>query len=149
LVLQQYLRNDSQLCVVGKEMNFKFFVSVLSCLLLINCSSANLVVDPKSIKDTDKYVEDMKDCENIANQYDLTADATRGAIVGAGVGIGGIAAILATGGMYLLPAGIALAGGGGAGIGAGMSKSKERQARETIQAACLTDRGYKAYSSKG
>ena len=132
-----------------KKMKLKYILGVLCCSSLVNCSSANLVVDPASIKDPDKYVQDMKDCENISKQYDLTADVTRGAVVGAGVGIGGVAAILATGGLYLLPAGIALAGGGGAGIGAGMSKSKERQARETIQAACLTDRGYKAYSSQG
>jgi len=130
-------------------MTYKFLLSSLCCFSLISCSSSNVVVDPTSIKDTDKYVQDLKDCGNLSNQYDLSADATRGAAVGAGVGVASIAAILATGGLYLLPAGIAVAGGGGAGIGAGMTKSKERQARETILAACLSDRGYRAYSSKG
>ena len=123
-------------------MKFKSIFGTLCCASLINCSSVDLV-DPASIKDPDKYVEDVKACENLSKQYDLTKSTTRGAIIGAGIGIGGVAAILATGGIALLPAGIVLAGGGGAGVGAGLSKSTERRARETIRAACLKDRGYK------
>ena len=120
-------------------MKLKYILGVLCCTSLVNCSSANLVVDPASIKDPDKYVQDMKDCENISKQYDLTADVTRGAVVGAGVGIGGVAAILATGGLYLLPAGIALAGGGGGGYRS-RNEQIERKAGTRNYSGSLPDR---------
>lgn len=122
-------------------------ISAIFAVALAGCATPNLVVDPSSIKDTDKFVVDMKDCENIAKQYDLTGAATGSAALGAGIAVGTAAAVLATGGLYLLPAGILVAGGGGAAVGGGMVKGKEARARENIQAACLSERGYKAYRS--
>lgn len=118
-------------------------------LLLASCSTnPQVVVDPTSIKDQAKYTLDISECKSLSERYDRS-DATAGsAMVGAGVAVGTVAAVLATGGLYLLPAGVAAAGGTGAAVGGGVSKSKESQAREKIWADCLNDRGYKAYTSK-
>ena len=124
----------------------KQILFIFSLISVIACSEKNIVVDPGSIKDTDKYVRDMKECDLISKQYDLSSNKLSSGAVGAGIGVGTAAAVLATGGMYLLPAGVALTAGTGAGVGAAMSNSKERKARENIMAACLQERGYKAYS---
>ena len=110
-----------------------------------SCGAPNIVVDPSSIKNTEKYIKDLKECEFLSEQYDLSSNTVGSGALGAGIGVGTAVAVLATGGLYLLPAGVALAAGGGAGVGAGLSKSKEKKARETILAACLSERGYKAY----
>jgi hypothetical protein len=119
-------------------------ISTIS-LTVSGCATPNLVVDPGSIKNTDKYVQDMKECESISKQYDLTGSTVGSAALGAGIAVGTVAAVLATGGLYLLPAGILVAGGGGAALGGGLVKGKESRARENIQAACLSERVYKAY----
>ena len=111
-------------------------------------SSPQVVVDPKSITDQGKYSRDMADCKTLSENYDLSDATTGSALTGAGIAVGTVAAILATGGLYLLPAGAAVAGGAGAGVGGGISKSRENQAREKIWADCLNDKGYKAYTSK-
>jgi len=125
----------------------KIYISfaTIFALGLTGCATPNLVVDPNSIKNTDKFVQDMRECETISKQYDLSAPATGSAVLGAGLAVGTAAAVLATGGLYLLPAGILAAAGGGAALGGGLIKGKEAHARENIQAACLSERGYKSY----
>ena len=67
-------------------------------------------------------------------------------MLGGAAAVGTTTAILATGGLYLLPAGAALFGGGGAAIGSGISKSKQNDARQKIWAECMNKRGYEAYT---
>ena len=67
---------------------------------------------------------------------------------GAVAALGTAAAVLATGGMYLLPSGAAVVGGGGAAIGAQRATGKENNAQEQIWAQCMEKRGYSAYTSK-
>lgn len=118
-------------------------------LIMVGCaSSPQVVVDPQSISDGIKYNRDMAECKTISENYDASTATAGSAALGAGAAIGTAALVLATGGLYLLPAGVAAAGGGGAAIGGGISKSKENEARERIWADCLTGRGYKAYTSK-
>jgi hypothetical protein len=106
-----------------------------------------VVVDPQSIKDVTKYDQDYAECKALSEGYDASGATTGSALIGAGAAVGTAALVLATGGMYLLPAGVAAAGAGGAAVGGSISKNKEGRAREKIWAECLNERGYKAYTS--
>ncbi len=129
-------------------MKLQKSLSLVMAFSLIGCaSSPQVVVDPNSITDPKKYEQDFAECKAVAEGYDV-ADATAGsAALGAGAAVGTAALVLATGGLYLLPGGIAAVGAGGAAAGGGISKNREGRAREKIWANCLTDRGYKAYTS--
>jgi hypothetical protein len=129
--------------IQNKTISFLVAVTMVSC-----ASGPQVVVDPKSVTDGIKYNKDMAECKTIADNYDASSATTGSALLGAGAAVGTAALVLATGGLYLLPAGILAAGGGGAAIGGGISKSKESESRERIWADCLNDRGYKAYTSK-
>ena len=125
-----------------------FSYMFLSCFMLSSCAGGpKIAVDPQSITDGEKYQKDLEECRIVSKNYDSTGSVAGSAAVGALAGVGTIAAIIATGGLYLLPAGAALAGGTGAGIGGGISKNKESRAQEKIWANCMNTRGYKAYSS--
>ncbi len=127
----------------------KKIIAISVVASLVGCaSSPQVIVDPKSVTDGIKYNRDMAECKTISENYDASAATAGSAMLGAGAGIGTAALVLATGGLYLLPAGVAVAGGGGAAVGGGISQSRESQAREKIWADCLNDRGYKAYTSK-
>lgn len=117
-------------------------------MTLIACSTTpQVVIDPASIKDVTKYDTDLAQCKAVSEGYDASTATAGSAVIGAGAAVGTAALVLATGGMYLLPAGIAMAGAGGAAVGGGMSQNKESRAREKIWANCMTERGYKAYTS--
>ena len=106
-------------------------------LMMSNCSGPQMVVDPDSIIDEEKYKNDLEEYELLSEQYDLSkASLTIGAF---GAGIGHVAAII-----FL--AGAAIVTAGGAGVGLSISKTKENKAREVILADCMKDRGYKAYA---
>lgn len=125
----------------------KLIVIVISVSLIGCASSPQVIIDPSSIRDTTAYIKDMDECRAISKSYDMSGATTGSAAIGAGAAVGTAALVLATGGLYLLPAGILIAGAGGATVGGGMSQSKETSAREKIWANCMTDRGYKAYTS--
>lgn len=116
--------------------------------LLAGCSGMKVAVDPISITDRNKYDQDRAQCEEVAKTYDLTGTKlTTGAIAGVtgGATVAGVALAVA-GGVFppaipFIVAGTLAAGAGGYGWGRG----KEKEAREKILAACLTERGYKAY----
>lgn len=124
--------------------------SALACLLM-GCSGMKVAVDPMSIQDQTKFKADQAECLRVAETYDLTGTTvTTGVIAGAagGVTVAGVAMVVA-GGLFppaipFIVAGAAAAGAGGV----GWTKSKEKEAREKIMAACLNERGYKAYSSQ-
>ena len=126
----------------------KFICIFLSVTLGACASSPQIVIDPQSITDMTKYNGDMTECKAISEGYDATGATTGSALLGAGVAVGTIAAVLATGGMYLLVPGIAAATGGGAAIGGGIGQSKENSAKERIWADCMNGRGYKAFTSR-
>ena len=120
--------------------------------LLVGCASGpQLIVDPQSIVDTAKFEEDKKQCVAIAKSYDLSGKAVKNAAVGAAVGgtvVAGVAVAVA--GAVFAPAipFIAAGAAAGGGLGGGLSKKQEMEARESILAQCMTDRGYKAYPPK-
>lgn len=107
-----------------------------------------VAVDPVSITDQTKYQTDMAECRKVAETYDLTGTTvTTGVIAGAagGATVAGVAMAVA-GGLFPPAIPFILAGAAAAGAGGvGWTKSKEKEAREKILAACLNERGYKAY----
>jgi tRNA U34 5-carboxymethylaminomethyl modifying enzyme MnmG/GidA len=111
-------------------------------------STTKVVVDPKSVTDGAKYSRDLNECTNLANTFDLSADTTKNAALGAaagGVAVAGVATAVA--GAIFWPAIPFIAAGTllGGGTAGGMTNSDQGKARERILADCLTDRGYKAY----
>ena len=126
-------------------------IKIPACVLILSLASCatspQVAVDPKSIKDVAQYDKDLAECKAVSQGYDASGATAGSAALGAGAAVGTAALVLATGGLYLLPAGIAMAAGGGAAVGGGISKNKEGRAREKIWAECLNERGYKAYTS--
>ena len=123
-------------------------ITFLLCLTLVACSTPpQVVIDPASIKDVTKYDTDLAQCKLVSEGYDASTATAGSAVLGAGAAVGTAALVLATGGMYLLPLGIAVAGAGGAAAGGSLSQNKESRAREKIWSSCMTERGYKAYTS--
>jgi hypothetical protein len=119
--------------------------------LISGCASKpQVAVDPKSIRNQAKFQQDLEECTTVAENYDLTEGAVKTGAVGAVAG-GGAAAGVATAvaGAIFWPAIPFIVGGafvGGVG-GGGVVKVKEADARETILADCMTERGYKTYKA--
>ena len=88
------------------------FVSILSLSLCSCASDPQIVVDPESITDVAKYQSDLQECQTLSLQYTQDKEKATGAGLGAMAALGTAAAVLATGGMYLLPSGAAVVGGG-------------------------------------
>ena len=143
----------AQLTINGINISQPFtrIVSAIVVLAFAGCASGpQVAIDPKSISDTAKYKADLDECTAVAKNYDLSGNATANAAVGAvagGAAVAGVATAVA-GAVFLpaLPFIIAgsIAGGGALG---GHAKQKEAKAREHILSQCMTDRGYKAYTS--
>ena len=127
---------------------FRFYkIFIIIILGLSSCASdPKITVDPKSVKDMGKYQTDLKECKDIAMNFENKDAQAKSAALGAGAAVATTSAIIATGGLYLLPTGAALFGGGGAAIGSGYSKSKQNEARQKIWAECMNKRGYDAYT---
>jgi hypothetical protein len=126
---------------------FATAVSVMTTVAIVGCAAGpQLVVDPSSISDQKKYMADRKECVELSKNYSAASAKAGGAAVGAAAGLGTAALIAATGGLFFLPAGIAVAAGGGAALGSKSAKNTQSRAREKIQAECMNDRGYKAYT---
>ena len=124
---------------------YKIFIS--SLFLISSCASdPKITIDPKSVKDIGKYQIDLKECKDIAMNFENKDAQVKSAALGAAGVVGTIGAIAATGGLYLLPAGAALFGGGGAAIGSGITKSKQNDARQKIWSDCMNKRVYVAYT---
>ena len=132
---------------IGTWMMFrKLILLLMLSLMMSNCSGPQMVVDPVSIIDEEKYKNDLEECELLSEQYDLSKATVTSGAVGAGIGHVAATTLLGTVGAIIFPGGVAIATAGGAGVGLGISKSKENKAREVILAECMKDRGYKAYS---
>lgn len=128
------------------------YLAVAVLTVLAGCASdPQVAIDPKSIVDTAKYKADKNECTAIAKNYDLSGNAVKNAAVGAAVGGAAVAGVAtAVAGAVFAPAIPFILAGSAAGgtLMGGMSKKKETEAREAILAQCMTERGYKAYSSK-
>jgi len=129
-----------------KKNNFVYIV-VMMMMLQACASKPKIAVDPSSIKDVAKYEKDVEECRAVSLNYDSSDAVAKSAAVGAVGSLTAAVAVLATGGLYLLPAGAAVVGGTGAAVGGGVASSKQNAAQEKIWAACMVDRGYKAYTS--
>lgn len=125
------------------------FFAIIS--LLAGCAtSVNVAIDPASITDKQKFEQDYKVCQDIAKTYDLSQDTTSNAAIGGAAGAIGVAGIAtAIAGAVFAPAipFIIAGGAAGGGIAGGLTKQKESEARESILANCLSDRGYKAFGA--
>jgi hypothetical protein len=134
-------------------MNFKGFIAVsLACVTAACATTPQLIVDPSSVRDQGKFAVDTQECTALAEAYNGDVAATAGkAAMGAGVGILTAAAVVVTGGLYLLPATISAAaiaaGVGGGVVGSSGERRDLKRAREKIIVQCMNDRGYKAYSA--
>lgn len=119
-------------------------------IALFGCASApQVVVDPRSIESEALYRRDMAECHKLATSYSKQDAATGNAAIGATVGgvtVAGVA-VAAAGAVFApaIPFIVAGAAAGGT-LGGGSTKMSETASREKILAACLTDRGYRAYS---
>lgn len=126
-------------------------VVVVFLVSLVGCAAApQIAVDPQSITDRGKYESDMRACEQVAQTYDLGGATEKSALAGAAVGGATVAGVaVAVAGAVFAPAIPFIIAGSAAGGGAaaGWSKNKETKARESILARCMTERGYKAYTS--
>ena len=129
-----------------KKNNFVYIV-VMMMMLQACASKPKIAVDTSSIKDVAKYEKDVEECRAVSLNYDSSDAVAKSAAVGAVGSLTAAVAVLATGGLYLLPAGAAVVGGTGAAVGGGVASSKQNAAQEKIWAACMVDRGYKAYTS--
>ncbi|MDR2113165.1 MAG: hypothetical protein LBQ62_08720 [Candidatus Accumulibacter sp.] len=137
-------------------MNHRFarlfsVMTVCSFLAVIGCSSVNVALDPTSIQNRERFRQDYRACQEIAETYDLSGDIATNSVLGAAVGattVAGIATAIA--GTVLMPAVPFIVAGGalGGGFGGGMTKSKENAARETILSDCLKDKGYKTFRAQ-
>ena len=123
------------------------YLLIASALILGGCAGKpQITVDPNSITDTAQYKVDLEECETISKNYKNDEAVGKSAALGAGAAVGTASLVLATGGLYLLPAGVGLAAGGGAAVGGGVSKAQESSAQEKIWAECMNSRGYSAYT---
>lgn len=124
---------------------------VLSGLLYFGCASTvHVAVDPGSIENQAQFKEDYKLCQDVAKTYDLSSDVGTNAALGATAGAVGVAGIAtAVAGAIFAPAIPFIVAGGamGGGVTGGMTKQKETEARESILAQCLSERGYKAFGA--
>lgn len=113
-------------------------------------SKPQIAVDPRTVANQAKYEQDVNECTAVAENYDLTEGTAKTAIVGAAAGGGAAAGVAAAvAGAIFWPAipfiaGAALVVGTGSG---GVVKVKEADARETILADCMTERGYKTFKA--
>lgn len=113
-------------------------------------SKPQIAVDPRTVVNQTKYEQDVNECTAVAENYDLTEGTAKTAIVGAAAGGGAAAGVAAAvAGAIFWPAipfiaGAALVTATGSG---GVVKVKEADARETILADCMTERGYKTYKA--
>ncbi len=128
----------------------KKLIAIALSISIAACSTQQIVVDPKSIKDQQAYEQDSKECKELSETYDKTGNVAGNSVVGAVAG-GGIVAGVATAvaGAIFAPAipfivaGALLTGG----VAGGASKSGETDSREKIMTECLNDRGYRAYKT--
>jgi len=72
----------------------KTFIVLL--LLISSCASdPKITVDPKSVKDMGKYQTDLKECKDIAMNFENKDAQTKSAALGAGAAVATTSAIVA------------------------------------------------------
>ena len=126
-------------------------IYTISLSIITACASKpQIAVDPRTVANQAKYEQDVNECTAVAENYDLTEGTAKTAIVGAAAGGGAAAGVAAAvAGAIFWPAipfiaGAALVTATGSG---GVVKVKEADARETILADCMTERGYKTFKA--
>lgn len=124
--------------------------ALLAAAALAGCASApKVVVDPRSIASEPQYRTDMAECHHLALTYDKRDSTTGTTVVAGAVGGATVAGVATAVSGAVFPPAIPfiVAGAAAAGtLGGGLSKMGETESRERILAACLNDRGYRAYS---
>lgn len=98
------------------------------------------VIDPKGV-DMGKYEQDLQECRALAQQVDAAGDTAQNALLGAGVGAAGGAALGALSGDAGIGAATgAVLGAFGAGGASGIQKNEKQK---QIIDNCLKGRGYR------
>jgi len=128
--------------------NYSYF---LCALLVASCSKTpEIIIDPNTVTDPVKVVEDKLECTEIADNVNKTGEGMTKTVAGAaigGVAVAGIATAVA-GAVFLPAVPFIIAGGATGGSLWGNSvKEKERKIKEKIIVDCMIDRGYRVYSS--
>lgn len=126
-------------------------ILILSVFYLAGCSSnePRVVTDMTKIKDREKFKYDKEQCVKIAKEIDLSSEAASKALGGAALGAGAVAgsAALVYGAVFAPAIPFIIAGGlAGGGLGESSVSEEEEDARNSILAQCMTDRGYKVYT---
>ena len=129
----------------------KFFNYLFILLFLASCASREptLIVDPASVKDSDKVVQDREECFQIVANIDMSDEAVAKGVGGALLGGGAVAgaAALAYGAVFAPAIPFIIAGGAAGGGLWGASATKEEKAiKDRILKECMEDRGYRVYS---
>tara|TARA_B100000579_G_scaffold179848_1_gene146565 strand:+ start:816 stop:1268 length:453 start_codon:yes stop_codon:yes gene_type:complete len=103
--------------------------------------------------DEEKYANDYVECFRITNNVDYSDEKTIAALKGGATGAAvvgtGVATVLASGGVVMLPVvlpiyGAAMLIGGGSNVSA--TNEEEQKMRAIVWNSCLTERGYKVFS---
>ena len=118
--------------------NYSYF---LCAILVASCSNTSeIIVDPSSVTDSVKVVEDREECTAITNNVDFGTGISKSAL--AGTGVGTVAVVT---GMLFVPT-LIISGVTGGYMGYS-DKKKQRKIKEKIIIDCLTDKGYIVNSS--
>ena len=127
--------------------------SALVVVLLSACSSSKpmIAVDPNSISDQQTYNKDFEGCLALAKTIDISNEKMMKAAGGAAIGTAAVAGVATavTGAIFAPAIPFIIAGGlAGGGLWGSSVSDEEKQARESVLAGCLSDKGYKVYGAK-
>jgi hypothetical protein len=130
----------------------KKFSHIFLLIFLYGCATTEpiLVVDPSSVKDSEKVVIDREECIAIAANIDMKNEALGKSFAGGIIGGGAVAgaAALAYGAVFAPAIPFIILGGTATGSIWGSSVTKEeKKIKDKILKECMIDRGYRVYSA--
>ena len=124
-------------------MGPRITIGLLVLLIVAGCSAYRPIFDPKFIRDSASFENDLSECQAIARNGGIgpASGAAIGAVAGGGLGAG-VGAIAGTfTGRPGLGAGIGGALGGLSGLASGVAVAAHRE--RTITTNCMIGRGYR------
>ena len=119
--------------------NYSYF---LCAILVASCSNTSeIIVDPSSVTDSVKVVEDRKDCTALADNVDLrSVNSGTSMLIAGTMGVAGAVTGLVV--PFVIASGVTGGYMGYSGV------KKQRKIQEKIIIDCMTDKGYRVYSSE-
>tara|TARA_Y100000389_G_scaffold128965_1_gene126415 strand:- start:64 stop:525 length:462 start_codon:yes stop_codon:yes gene_type:complete len=141
-----------------------YLFPILLVSFLTSCASIpdyRAIVDTSDIKEgetikifnEEEYANDYINCERVVNNVDYSDEKTKAMLKGAAGGLAvvgtGVATVLASGGVVMLPVVLPIYAIGAL-IGGGSNKNATREEEQKMRAivwnSCLTEKGYKVFS---